>query len=111
MTRWLSAAALATMIASPVQAIEWPWQEEREVRFGYCKGFVVAGLAEFPVEELSRTNLWLAWNEVNREELSPGAITPEDYDAGRNEFDSLLAGGSREQLLGIADGDCALGRN
>ena len=61
MTRWLSAAALAAVIASPVQAIEWPWQQEKEARYGYCKGFVVAGLAEFPVQDLSRTNLWLGF--------------------------------------------------
>ena len=111
MSRLLSVAVLLAAIASPAQAIEWPWQEEKEVRYGYCKGFVVAGLAEFPVADLSRTHLWLAWNVINREELPPGAITPEDYDAGRNEFDSLLASGNSERLLSLADGECGLGRN
>ena len=111
MTRWMSAAALATVIASPVQAIEWPWQEEKETRYGYCKGFVVAGLAEFPVPDLSRTNLWLAWNDVNRKELSSEAVNVQDYESGRSEFDSLLASSNRDQLLAIADGECALGRN
>ncbi len=111
MSRWMNVAILAAVIALPAQAIEWPWQEEKEVRYGYCKGFVVAGLAEFPVADLSRTHLWLAWNVINREELPPGAISPEDYDAGRDEFGRLLASGNSEQLLGVADGECGLGRN
>ncbi len=111
MTRWMSAAALAAVIASPVQAIEWPWQEEKETRFGYCKGFVLAGLAEFPIQDLSRTNLWLAWGDINRREQSSEAINAQDFEAGRSEFDNLLASSNRDQLLAIADGECALGRN
>ncbi len=104
-------AALTAMLSLPAQAIEWPWQEEREVRYGYCKGFVVAGLAEGPVPDLSRTNLWLAWNTINRAELPPGSITDEDYEAGRSGFSELLSAGSNDSLLDVADGECALGRN
>ena len=43
--RTLLATALLASMALPLQAADWPWQENREVRYGYCKGFVVAGLA------------------------------------------------------------------
>jgi hypothetical protein len=104
-------AALTAMLSLPAQAFDWPWQEEREVRYGYCKGFVVAGLAEGPVPDLSRTNLWLAWNTINRAELPEGSIQAEDYEAGRSGFAELLASGNSDSLLDVADGECALGRN
>ena len=91
-----------------VQAWEWPWEEQREVRHGYCKGFVVGGLAAFPVQDLSRTQLWLAWNYLNRD---AEMIPTDDYSTGRGEFDQLLASGDTTQLLDIANGECALGRN
>ncbi len=71
--RLIVTAMIAAALSLPAQAIEWPWQKDREVRYGYCKGFVVAGLAEGPVPELSRTNLWLAWNVINRAELPAGS--------------------------------------
>jgi len=104
------AAAFLAAVALPVQA-DWPWQSDREVRYGYCKGFVVAGLAEEPVTELSRTKLWLAWNSINRAELPEGSIADEDVEAGRASFDQLLAATNTEELLNVADGECGLGRN
>jgi hypothetical protein len=104
-------AMLFAALSLPAQAFDWPWQEEREVRYGYCKGFVVAGLAEGPVLDLSRTNLWLAWNSINRAELPEGSITVEDYESGRSGFSELLAAGNRDSLLEVADGECGLGRN
>ncbi len=65
----------------------------------------------WPVPDLSRTNLWLAWNTINRAELPPGSITDEDYEAGRSGFSELLSSGSNDSLLDVADGECALGRN
>ena len=104
-------AVLFAALSLPSQAFDWPWQEEREVRYGYCKGFVVAGLAEGPVVDLSRTNLWLAWNSINRAELPEGSITVEDYESGRSGFSELLAAGNPDSLLEVADGECGLGRN
>ena len=43
--RLILTATLFAALSLPAQAFDWPWQEEREVRYGYCKGFVVAGLA------------------------------------------------------------------
>ena len=61
--------------------------------------------------DLSRTQLWLAWNTINRAELPAGSITDEDYEAGRSGFADLLASGNRDALLDVADGECGLGRN
>ena len=99
------------VVALPAQAFQWPWQETPHADYGFCKGFVVAGLGEFPVENLSRTQLWLAWNHINRAELPQGSITTEEVQAGKDRFASLLASGELENLIEIADADCALGRN
>ena len=109
--RTLLATALLASMSLPLQAADWPWQEDREVRYGYCKGFVVAGLAEEPVTDLSRTNLWLAFNSINRAELSEGTIADEDVEAGRVRFNELLASADTQALLNVADGECGLGRN
>lgn len=103
MKRYILATAL---VALPVQAFEWPWQEQSTDNYGFCKGFVSTGLGEFPVERLSRIQLWLSWNHINRSELPEGSITPEQLEAGRDRFDTLLASGDLENLLQIANQDC-----
>ena len=96
------------IVALPAQAIEWPWHQKSTDNYGYCKGFVSAGLGEFPVEQLSRTQLWLSWNIVNRAELPEGSITQEQLLSGTQRFDSLLASGDLVSLLEIANGECDL---
>lgn len=102
-------ATLAIIVALPAQAVDWPWQQSSDVRYGYCKGFVVTGLAEQRVQDLSRTNLWLAWNGINRAELPEGTITVEDYQAGQAAFANLRSGDDLTALMDVAD-DCGLGR-
>ena len=94
------------IIALPAQAIEWPWQERSTANYRFCKGFVSAGLGEFPVERLSRTKLWLSWNHVNRAELPEGTITPAQLQEGEERFDTLLSSGDLDALLQIANSDC-----
>ena len=103
--------AMMAVVALPAQAFDWPWQDAADVRYGYCKGFVVSGLAEQRVQDLSRTNLWLSWNEINRADLAEGAITLEDYQMGQAEFANLRSSGSDTALMDIANDDCGLGLN
>lgn len=112
LARQLRAGLLvACASALPAQAFDWPWEHAGEPRYSYCKGFVVAALGEFPVQDLSRTYLWLAWNDINREGIPPASAPDADYQAGHQQFDQLLAAGSLDQLRDTADGGCALGRN
>lgn len=97
------------VVALPAQAFEWPWQKPADVDYSYCKGFVMAGLGEFPVERLSRTDLWLSWNAINRATIADKSIVETDFQAGREQFDSLLSSGDLESLRHIANRDCDLG--
>lgn len=97
------------IIALPAQAIEWPWQQAADTDYSYCKGFVYAGLGEFPVENLSRTQLWLSWNAINRVAMAGESISEESFQAGLERFDNLLTSSDLDSLLQIADRDCDLG--
>jgi hypothetical protein len=108
----LATALLATAAVVPAaRAFDWPWQETHPVQYSYCKGFVVAALGALPVESLSRTQLWLAWNAINRDGIPPATPANDEYSRGRDHFDQLLAGGDLAALRQVADEDCALGRN
>jgi len=111
MKRHVVAIALMTAAAAPSHAFDWPWADAPDTRYSYCKGFVVAALGELPVARLSRTDLWLSWNQVNREGIKPSTAADPEYRAGYTEFDQLLASGDMAQLRDVANGDCALGRN
>lgn len=109
----LGIALLLGCAALPASAFDWPWQEEGSgnLRYSYCKGFVVAALGANPVEQLSRTDLWLAWNTINREAIPPDTAPDADYQSGHQQFEQLLANNNLGQLRDVANGDCALGRN
>ncbi len=107
MTRLLLALVL---IAGPAQAFDWPWQNRQAVDYSFCKGFVYAGLASVPVENLSRIQLWLAWNEVTSAEFDRGALDQAQYEAGRARFGSLLDAGDTEGLIRAAGDECSIAR-
>lgn len=111
MVRSLYAFFLVVITAMPAQAIDWPWQEEREVRHGFCKGFVLQGLAEDQVSDNSRTDFWLTWNYINRAELPDGEISETDIQQGRAHLSSLLESGDFAGIRDTADSECYLGRN
>lgn len=111
MRRFFIPALASLALTAPALAFDWPWKEEREVRYGYCKGFTVAGLAALPIEDLSRTDLWLSWNHINRATLPEGSITQENYAAGADAFRQMAAAGNRQQLLEIAGEECDLASN
>jgi len=95
--------------ASPAGAFDWPWQTQTRGDYGYCKGFISAGLATFPMKGLSRTQLWLAWNQV----IQAGYVKTDPGDAqyseGKSKFDTLLAASDTQSLVDIANGECDLG--
>jgi hypothetical protein len=108
MNRWMLLLALGLAAALPAQAIEWPWSEKHEIRYGYCRGFTEGALASFPLERVSRTRLWLNWNRIVRAELPEGTLSMEEYQAGRAKFDELAAKGDLEGLRNIARHECRL---
>lgn len=103
MRKLILALAIA---AAPVQAFEWPWQSSASPDFAYCRGFTYAGLGALPVEDLSRTQLWLSWNHINRATHDATDLSTEQYEAGKAKFASLKAGGDTTALLDIANGEC-----
>ena len=108
MSRLLLAVTL-TLTSTSALAIQWPWQEPPETRLEYCRGFLATGLGAFPVDGLSRIQLWLAWNEVVK--LTPTAFDTQDaqYLEGRSFFNSMLESGNTQAIIDTADGSCALG--
>jgi hypothetical protein len=99
------------LLCLPAQAIDWPWQEEGEVRYDFCRGFTVASLNQSELGELSRTNLWLAWNYIVRQGPASLSLDAPDYISGMDQFTALVGSGDMQAIETIADGDCALGRN
>lgn len=106
MKRFILALAV---VALPAQAFDWPWQQQTHADYSYCKGFVNAGLGEFPVENLSRVKLWLSWNHITRAELPGGIINQDEFKSGSDRFTTLLAASDLDSLLQIANKDCELG--
>ncbi len=105
-----AATVLALTCSLPAAAFEWPWTEHKDPQYSYCKGFVVAALGT-KVTHLSRTDLWLAWNDINRNGVPANTAWNQDYTNGVQQFYDLQAKNDTEQVKQIANGDCALGRN
>tara|TARA_R110001599_G_scaffold353815_1_gene598822 strand:- start:68717 stop:69043 length:327 start_codon:yes stop_codon:yes gene_type:complete len=101
---------LALMVfAAPVQAIEWPWQTQTKEDYGYCKGFISSGLAAHPMKGMSRTQLWLSWNQVIQAGFASTDAANAQYSEGKSKFDTLLAANDTQSLVNIANGECDLG--
>ncbi len=96
------------ILAAPVQAFHWPWESPDTSNYAYCKGFVFAGLAAYPVKGVSRTQLWLSWNEAVRAGFAGGVLDPQQYEAGRQQFESLLAASDTNALEELTNGECDL---
>jgi hypothetical protein len=108
---FISLGAAAAMNAV---ALDLPWEQQSAngKTPQYCTGFVVGGLASKQVGGDLRTDLWLAWNYVIR----GGAIAhkgqvPEEFAAGRAQFQTVADNSAAENLLEQADGNCGLGRS
>ena len=96
------------MIAAPVHAFDWPWESRETSDYAYCKGFIYEGLAAFPVQGVSRTQLWLSWNEAVRAGFALGELDPQQYEEGRQQFESLLAANDTDKLQQVTNGECDL---
>ena len=108
MVRLLLALALLGASSSSL-ALQWPWQDPPEPRAEYCRGFLATSLGAFPVEGLSRGQLWLAWNEVVKLAPAEPVASGQEYAEGREFFNSMLASGNAQAIVDEADGACALG--
>ena len=80
------------------------WAEGDENSF--CRGYIVKALAEYPVEGLSSTQLWLSWHEVIASTGAEGTLNEADYQSGRDKFDSLHGAGNTAALVAISDDEC-----
>ena len=89
---------LTLAIAAPAGA--------QEIRHGWCQGYIVKALAQFPIEGLSRVELWLDWNEVSQYNIDKGGINEEQYQAGRNAFDNTFSAGNLQQVIATYEEDC-----
>lgn len=111
----LFALSIATLTCLPAQAIDWPWQEEANVPYEYCRGFTAASLKQTDLGDLSRIDLWLAWNEIIREgpDLTEAGTESgtEEYQSAFDQVVTLMKNGELQTIKDIAGGDCALGRN
>lgn len=108
MTRFIFALVLITGSTSAM-ALQWPWQDPPEQNVEYCMGFLMRSLGDFPVEGLSRVQLWLAWNEVMKEVPVGHDSQHPEFQAGKAFFNDMLAAGNTQAIVDEADGACAMG--
>lgn len=98
--------------ASGAYASGWPWQDSAEENLNYCTGLIFGGLSSDRVEGVSRTDLWLAWGYMIRDQ---GALNHDgstsDFDTGRDQFSDTLDATAQLANLDNADGSCGLGRS
>lgn len=111
MIRCIYLVVLGAALALPAQAYDWPWQSQKDVRYGYCKGFVIAGLAEDQLGMTSRVDLWLTWSHILRAQFSDDSITDTDFQEGRDRLTALVANADYQGIRDVADQECYLGRD
>jgi hypothetical protein len=104
-------ALIVLLFTASSSALAWqlPWQEKPPERIDYCRGFLLKSLGAFPVEGLSRTQLWLAWNEVINATSLERERKMDEVDAGKAFFTSNLDSGNIQAILDEADTTCAMG--
>lgn len=110
MTKFVLPLMLALATAHAV-AMDLPWQVEAlPEKPVYCKGFVVGGLDSKVVSGTSRTDLWLAWNYLNRTGALEQSASAGDYQAGREAFRNASDAAAADAIVQDANGNCGLGR-
>ena len=104
-------ALLAIAFSLPAQAFNWPWQSQADTNYGFCNGFVKAGLQEDQIASSSRTDLWLTWNYINRSSMPEGGVLETDFQQGVDRLNTLVANNDFEGIREIKESQCYLGRN
>ena len=108
MNRCIYLMLLSVALAMPAHSYEWPWQSQQDVRYGYCKGFVMAALSQSQLGDTSRIDLWLTWNHILRVE---GTINEQEFQQGRDRLSALIASDDFGAIREVADEECYVGRN
>ena len=97
------------VVAAPVHAFDWPWQDTHRESYSYCRGFVHSGLAQVSQQGASRIQLWLDWNGATRTQFSEGKLDEAQYEAGKARFSELLSATGTQALADVVENDCNLG--
>ena len=98
---------VTTLILTLTSTASWARNSENS----YCRGYIIKALAEFPMEGLPITQLWLSWYAVVDRTGSKGKFNKSEYQAGRDQFDSLFAANNTAGLIKISNKKCDMGRN
>lgn len=97
------------ILAVPSQAYDWPWQDHQAEDYSYCKGFAFSGLSSSAVTSVTRIKLWLDWNTVVRTQFEKGTLDQGRYEAGKADFDNLLAANDNDAIRKTARQTCKFG--
>ena len=68
-------------------------------------------MGEFPIKELDRNDMWLAWNVTVKKTIVDGELNKQRYQAGREAFSQQLASGNTGAMEDVVEGECELGKN
>jgi hypothetical protein len=98
---------IVTLTLALTSTASWARNSENS----FCRGYIVKALAEYPMDGLPITQLWLSWYAVVARTGSEGKFNESEYQAGRNKFDSLFAAGNTRALKKISNRKCDMGRN
>jgi hypothetical protein len=111
MTRILLALMLA-LASTHASANGWPWQTSTGGEpLDYCRGFLAGGLASNEVADMSRVDLWLAWNYMIQSGPLGQGPDGKEYQAGLKHFQTVAADTAAQSVIHQADGECGLGRS
>jgi hypothetical protein len=80
-------------------------------KYSYCHGYIQKALGAFPIENLDRNGMWLAWNVTVKEVLIAGTLDKDRFQAGRDDFSQQLASSNFAAMEDVVDEECDLGEN
>jgi hypothetical protein len=96
-----------SVVLSLAATVAWAEGDENS----FCRGYIVKALAEYPIDGLSTTQLWLSWHEVVAHTGNEGTLNEAEYQSGRDKFDSLFSANDKAGIIEISDDDCDMGRH
>lgn len=96
------------VVAAPVHAFDWPWQDTPRESYSYCRGFAHSGLADVSEQGAARIQLWLDWNGATRTQFSEGELDQAQYEAGKARFSELLSANDADAMKDMIKNTCNL---